>query len=100
MNQFVWGALAALCIVAATFFWSFWKRTREALFGAFAAGFGLLALHWAGLGLLNPSVETRHYLHVFRLLAFAFFIAGVVAKNRSGPSGTAGDRSTAPRPRG
>jgi hypothetical protein len=83
MNQFLWGILAALCFVSAAFFWKFWRRTRETLFVAFAAGFGLLAVHWAALGVLNPGDETRHYLYIVRFLAFVVMIAGVVAKNRS-----------------
>ncbi len=83
MNQFLWGIVAALCLVAAAFFWKFWRRTRETLFVALAAGFGLLAAHWAALGILNPGDETRHYLYIVRFLAFVVMIAGVVAKNRS-----------------
>jgi hypothetical protein len=94
MNQFLWGVQAALCGVAATFFWSFWKRTDDSLFRAFAAGFAALSVHWIGLGLLNPSVETRHYLYLVRLLAFVLFIAGVVSKNREKPRGGTGHRST------
>ena len=97
MNQFLWGALAALCAVATTFFWSFWKRTHDSLFRAFAAGFLALTLHWAGLGILNPSIETRHYLHILRLLAFGLFIAGVIAKNRSVPRHGNATRSTGSR---
>ena len=84
MNQFVWGATAALSAVAALFFASFWRRTRDTLFAHFALGFAILALHWVTLGLLNPSDETRHYLYFARFLAFALFIAGVVNKNRRG----------------
>jgi hypothetical protein len=83
MNQFLWGMVAALSLVAAVFFWKFWRRTRETLFVALAAGFGLLAAHWAALGVLNPGDETRHYLYIVRFLAFVVMIAGVVAKNRS-----------------
>jgi hypothetical protein len=82
VNQFLWGATAALCAVAAVFFWRFWRKTREALFAAFSAGFAILAAHWAALGILNPSSETRHYLYVVRFIAFALIIAGVVSKNR------------------
>jgi hypothetical protein len=85
VNQFLWGALAALCAVAGLFFWKFWLRTREFLFGAFTAAFGILALHWTGLGLLNPSSDTRHYFYFVRFAAFVVIIWGVVHKNRSSP---------------
>jgi hypothetical protein len=85
VNQFLWGALAALSAVSGLFFWRFWLRTRDSLFAAFTAGFSLLALHWGGLGLLNPGSETRHYLYFVRFAAFALIIWGVVQKNRLPP---------------
>jgi hypothetical protein len=82
VNQFLWGASAALSVTAAAFFFRFWRRTRDVLFLAFAAGFSVLAVHWLALGMMNPASETRHYLYVIRFAAFALFTAGVVAKNR------------------
>lgn len=82
MNQFLWGASASLSVIAAVFFLRFWRRTRDVLFVAFSAGFAMLAWHWLALGVMNPASETRHYLYLIRFVAFALFIAGVVAKNR------------------
>lgn len=86
MNSFLWGAGAALSLVAASFFLRFWRRTRESLFLAFSAGFAVFSAHWVGLGIVNPHSETRHYLYVVRFVAFALFIAGVIAKNRASRS--------------
>ena len=83
MNQFFWGALAALSIIAATFFWKFWNRTKDPLFRSLALGFAILGLHWMGLGVLNPTSETRHGLYLVRFAAFVVIIAGVVRKNRA-----------------
>jgi hypothetical protein len=83
VNQFLWGVLAALSLVVAVFFWKFWRRTRDALFVGLAAGFALLTIHWAALGVVNPSDETRHYLYIVRFFGFVVMIAGVIAKNRS-----------------
>ena len=82
MIPFLWGAIAALCAIAAAFFFKFWRQTRDGLFVGFALGFGTLALHWGALGLLHPPNETRHYLFFVRLLAFVFIIGGVAGKNR------------------
>jgi hypothetical protein len=82
MIEFLWGGIAALCAIAATFFFKFWRQTQDGLFVGFALGFGTLALHWAALGLLHPASETRHYLFFVRLLAFGFIIGGVAGKNR------------------
>jgi hypothetical protein len=83
VNRFFWGALAALGIVAAAYFWKFWKRTRDPLFWAFAAGFFVLALHYLALGLLNPSSEASHYWYLARAAAFGLILWGVVRKNRA-----------------
>jgi len=90
MNQFLWGVLAALTTIAALFFWKFWRATRDALFVGFALGFLLLAGHWAGLALLNPTRETDHYLYWARFAAFAVIILAVINKNRSAPRSTTG----------
>jgi hypothetical protein len=86
LNQFIWGVLSALCAVASLFFYSFWRRTRDRLFAGLCAGFGILSAQWAGLGLLNPRSETRHYLYSLRLVAFGFIVWGVIEKNRSSRS--------------
>ena len=83
MNRFFWGALTALGIVAAVYFWKFWKRTHDPLFRAFAAGFFVLALHYAALGFLNPSDETTHFWYLPRAAAFGLILWGVIRKNRS-----------------
>ena len=85
MNQFLWGALSTLGAIAAVFFWKFWRKTRDSLFLALAAGFGVLALHWLTLGLFNPSSETRQYWYLPRFAAFALILWGVIRKNRMPP---------------
>ena len=85
MNQFLWGVLSALSVVSAAFFLKFWKRTRDRLFAAFAAGFGILAVHWAALGFLNPASEARAYWYLLRFAAFVLIVWGVIVKNRSEP---------------
>jgi hypothetical protein len=83
MSQFLWGVIAALSLVAAVFFWKYWRRTRDGLFLGLSVGFALLTLHWSALAVVNPSDDTRHYLYIVRFFAFVVMIAGVVAKNRS-----------------
>jgi len=85
MTQFFWGATAALCAVAALFFFKFWRRTGDGLFAALAAGFGALSVHWTALALIHPASETRHYVYFVRLVAFGLIIGGVIYKNRSSP---------------
>lgn len=82
MNQFLWGALAALSGVATALFLKYWRRTGESLFAAFAGGFGIFSAHWVVLGIFRPSDEARPYIYLLRFVAFALIISGVVAKNR------------------
>ena len=82
VNQFFWGALSICALIAGLFFLRFWKETRDRLFLFFCLAFWTLALHWVGLGIANPGVETRHYLFVLRLAAFVLIVVGIIDKNR------------------
>ena len=85
--QFIRGALAALSWVAGLFFLRFWHATRDRLFLYFVLAFWALAVNWLWLTLANPSVETRHYVFLIRLIAFAAIIVGILDKNRTGARG-------------
>jgi hypothetical protein len=82
MIQFLWGATATSCFVAGVFFLRFWRSSRDRLFAYFFVAFWLLALNWIWLGLANTPAETRHYVYVIRLLAFALIAVGIMDKNR------------------
>lgn len=82
MNPFLNGAVCTLCVIAALFFFRFWRLTRDRLFVFFSGAFLVLAVHWAGLGLLIEPLDVRHYLYVPRLIAFLLIIAGIIDKNR------------------
>lgn len=86
MNEFLWGALAMASWVAGLFFLQFWRSTRDRLFLFFCLAFWVFSLTWIGLGVLQPPLESRHYTYVFRLLAFALIIVGIVDKNRRRPT--------------
>lgn len=81
-NQFLRGALAFGCWVAGVFFLRFWRHTRDRLFIYFVLAFWVLGAHWVALALVNPGMESRHYLMVVRLVAFVLLIVGIVDKNR------------------
>jgi Family of unknown function (DUF5985) len=82
INLFLWGALAMASFSAALLLLRFWRLSGERLFLFFSLGFGLLSLNWIVLAITQPTVETRHYVYLLRLLAFALIIAGIVDKNR------------------
>jgi hypothetical protein len=86
MTLFLWGACAALSAVAGGFFWRFFREMHDRLFAMFALAFWAFALHWAGLSLLQPHDDTRHYMYVLRLIAFLLILAAVIDKNRASRS--------------
>jgi hypothetical protein len=75
------GALATGFLVAGLFFLKFWSRTRDGLFLAFSAAFGLLALGNALPVLLDTPHEERSGIYLIRLAAFVLIIVAVLAKN-------------------
>ncbi|MET1109962.1 MAG: DUF5985 family protein [Allosphingosinicella sp.] len=80
--DFLSGAITAGFVVAGFFFLRFWKRTRESLFLAFAAAFGLLGLAQALLTLTDIPVEERSWLFLLRLAAFSLILVSIWRKNR------------------
>jgi hypothetical protein len=86
------GALAFLSglvtmgyLTAGLFFVRFWRRTRDRLFAAFAAAFGLLALEQALLTLQGASREEQTWVYLLRIAAYGLIIAAVIQKNRARP---------------
>lgn len=75
------GALAMGFLIAGLFFLKFWRRTRDGLFLAFSAAFGLMAVGNALPVLLNTPHEERGGIYLFRLAAFVLIIVAVLAKN-------------------
>jgi hypothetical protein len=82
--DFLSGAITAGFLVAGFFFLRFWKRTREALFLAFAMAFWLLGLAQGLLALAAIPVEERSWLYLLRLAAFSLILVSIWKKNRRG----------------
>ena len=83
LYNFMSGALTMGFVIAGLFFLRFWRRTRDALFLAFALAFWLLGLNQALLALGNVPVEERTWLYLLRLAAFALILFAIAWKNRS-----------------
>jgi hypothetical protein len=69
--------------VVGLLFLRYWRKSRDRLFAIFAVAFWVLSLHWIGLAIAQPSDETRHYLYLFRLVAFLLILWAIVDKNRA-----------------
>jgi hypothetical protein len=84
LSAFLSGAITAGFLIASLFFLSFWRRTRDSLFAAFAAAFLLLAANQALITLAGIPEEHRSWVYLLRLAAFALLIIAIVRKNIGG----------------
>ena len=84
LYDFLSGAVTLGFLLCGLHFLSFWKRTRDSLFLAFACAFWLLGLNQALLALGNIPVEERSWVYLLRLAAFVLIIVAVAGKNRRG----------------
>ena len=82
MKPFLLGAIAMACMIAALFFFRFWRRTDDALFAFFAFAFWLLAAVQALTAFATVPLEERTWLYLLRLAAFILILAGILLKNR------------------
>jgi zinc transporter ZupT len=82
LYTFLGGAIVMGVAVAALLFLKFWKRTREALFLAFAGSFLLLGATQALLTLGNFRDEERSWLYLLRLAAFLLILFAMYWQNR------------------
>lgn len=80
--HFLSGATTLAFVIAGLFFLRFWHQTRDTLFAAFAAAFGLLGLNQALLAFTELQVEERSWLYLLRLAAFLLIILAIAHKNR------------------
>jgi len=86
MHQFILGALTVASCAVGLFFLRFWRQSGDRLLLVFAIAFFVLAVDWGVRGAWQPTVESRHYFFLVRLLAFVLLVIGIVDKNRARPS--------------
>ena len=81
MIEFLSGAVTLGFLMAAGFFLSFWRKTGDRLFAAFAAAFVLFALNQALATLLTVVLEPSSLIYVLRVLGFILILGAIVDKN-------------------
>jgi hypothetical protein len=81
MIEFLAGAVTLGYVVAAGFFLSFWRKTADRLFLAFAAAFAMFALNQLLAAALVVVIEPNSLVYVLRVLGFVIIIAAIVDKN-------------------
>lgn len=65
------------------FFFRFWRKTRDGLFGIFAGAFWVLGIERIVLLLTNPEHELRPLAYLIRFFAFLLIAMAIFQKNRS-----------------
>jgi uncharacterized membrane protein HdeD (DUF308 family) len=84
LNQFLLGAVAALCIVSAVFFYRFWRDTSDRLFLIFALAFGIEGINRTALALSGNPREGDPFFYAVRAFTFLLILYAIWDKNRSG----------------
>lgn len=93
MIRLLSGVFVGMALAVCLFFVRFWRKSHERLFALLALVFGLLAIERGVLAFVPVGHESRHWIFLVRLLAFALLILGIIDKNRRQP------RRVATRPR-
>jgi len=81
MIEFFSGAVTLGFLVAAGFFFSFWHKTADRLFLAFAFAFVLFALNQGLAAWLTVVNEPTSLIYVLRVLGFIIILGAIVDKN-------------------
>jgi hypothetical protein len=81
MIEFLSGAVTLGFAVAAAFFFSFWRKTTDRLFLAFAAAFVLFALNQVLAAALVVVSEPTSLVYGLRILGFVIILVAILDKN-------------------
>ena len=77
MYDFLSGMAAAGFLVAALFFFRFWRRTRDTLFAIFSLAFILFAINQAAFLPLQNQHENESWIYLFRMLGFLLLLLAI-----------------------
>ena len=81
MGDFFSGMIAMGFLVAALFFFRFWRRTKDWLFVAFGIAFLMFALNQTLVALADIPREERSWIYLLRLAGFVMLAAAIIGKN-------------------
>lgn len=81
IEAFLLGVVVTLSLVAALFFFKFWRRSRDSLFLAFGAAFLIEGLNRLGYLFLENPNEGAPAIYIVRLVAFLLILGAIVRKN-------------------
>jgi hypothetical protein len=92
MNSLILGAVAMASLVAALFFFRFWRQTRDHLFLLFSLAFAVDVVTRVALGISGSPNEGEPLFYLGRLVTFALIVIAIFRKNRREPHGSAASR--------
>src|SRR6185437_7457424 len=81
LNSVMLGAAATASLVAALFFFRFWRQSRDRLFFWFSVAFAIDAVTRLALSLGHISDEHQPFFHLARLATFSVIILAIAQKN-------------------
>jgi uncharacterized membrane protein HdeD (DUF308 family) len=84
MEEMLSGAVAMGWLLAALFFFRFWRRTRDHFFLWFALSFSLEACNRIALALMDGTREDAPVIYGLRVVAYGFILLAIWQKNRPG----------------
>jgi hypothetical protein len=88
MNSLILGAVAMASLVAALFFFRFWRQTRDHLFLFFSLAFAVDVVTRVTLGISGGAAnEGEPLFYLGRLVTFALIVIAIFRKNRRDPRG-------------
>ena len=79
---FLLGVIVVASLAAATFFFLFWKESKDPLFAAFALAFTIEGLNRIRILFEGSPNEGSPSIYLVRLLAFLIILSAIVWKNR------------------
>lgn len=79
---FFLGIIVTASLMAAAFFFKFWKQTRDALFLAFGIAFLIEGVNRIGFLFVESPNEAGPTIYFVRLVAFLLIVGAIIKKNR------------------
>jgi hypothetical protein len=82
IDGFLLGLIVMSELVAAAFFFKFWRQTRDRLFLAFGAAFLIEACNRVGVLFIAEPAAGNPVIYSVRLLSYLLILAAIADKNR------------------
>jgi hypothetical protein len=82
IDGFLLGIIVMSELVAAAYFFKFWRQTRDRLFLAFGASFLIEAVNRASILFIDDPAAGNPVIYTVRLLSYLVILAAIADKNR------------------